>query len=749
MGRDICELCISKNIDDMKYLFPYIFGGAFLATSPLIAENSVPPVARVEHESEEEETTEMSGIPSLPETVLEEFTITASNQNKVRTSAFNATAINAADLENASRNIGDVLSKAPGMKVRYSGGEGSDMAVSMDGFTGKHVKIFIDGVPQDAAGFGINNIPVGLAERVEVYRGVVPVSLGGDAIGGAINIITKKSGGKRWWLDAAYSYGSFNTHKSHINVGNRWDNGLKLELNAFQNYSDNDYCVWAPVEDFVTGAINRRRPEKVRRFHDRYSNEAVIGKVSVTDRAWADLLQLSMTYSQMYKEIQTGVRQEIVYGDKHRRGQSFSPKLIYKKRNFIIDGLEANLNAGLTRNYTTQVDTSSYKYNWRGDREHLNSPGEQSYLHSRARNTNWNASAVMDYRPSHEHLITLSNLYAGHHRRNENLLVTPHSMDEIAKETRKDILGVSYRYSPSVPVNVTLFAKEYWQQVAGPQSTSASSDHFKRSVRSVAAMGYGGAAAWTLPIGVQVKGSYEKAYRLPTVDEMFGDEDLEQGDMGLRPESSHNINLGAGWEWASDQHNVRIEAGGVYRDTRDYIQRNILALSGGKSAATYVNYGKVRTLGYNLSGHYTLGEWISAGANFTHMNARDAMKYIAGSTPNVAYGERMPNLPYMFADGDLTLTWPGFGGKGNRLSLGYDMQYTKSFCYYASNIGGNSADYMIPDQWAHNLTLSYAIQQGRYVLSVECRNLTDARLYDNYSLQKPGRGFFGKIQLHI
>lgn len=40
-----------------------------------------------------------------------------------------------------------------------------------------------------------------------------------------------------------------------------------------------------------------------------------------------------------------------------------------------------------------------------------------------------------------------------------------------------------------------------------------------------------------------MKASYEKAYRLPTIEEMFGDEDLEMGDMTLKPESSHNLNL--------------------------------------------------------------------------------------------------------------------------------------------------------------------------------------------------------------
>ena len=58
------------------------------------------------------------------------------------------------------RTVG-ILAKAPGMKIRESGGVGSDMAVTMDGFSGKHVKVFIDGVPQEGVGnsFGINNIP--------------------------------------------------------------------------------------------------------------------------------------------------------------------------------------------------------------------------------------------------------------------------------------------------------------------------------------------------------------------------------------------------------------------------------------------------------------------------------------------------------------------------------------------------------------------------------------------------------------
>lgn len=237
---------------------------------------------------------------------LAEVVIVGNTLSKVRNSAFNATAVNTAELVNTTKTLGEALAKAPGMKIRESGGVGSDMAVTMDGFSGKHVKVFIDGVPQEGVGssFGLNNIPVNFAERIEVYRGVVPVGFGSDAIGGVINIVTPKHR-RRWFLDASYSYGSFNTHKSHVNFGQTLSNGFKYEINAFQNYSDNNYWVDSPVEDFNTGAINRKRLEHVRRFNDTYHNEAVMAKAGFVNKPWADRLMAGFTYSHMYKEIIT------------------------------------------------------------------------------------------------------------------------------------------------------------------------------------------------------------------------------------------------------------------------------------------------------------------------------------------------------------------------------------------------------------------------------------------------------------
>ena len=691
-------------------------------------------------------------ITISPETQqLDEVTVVSTGVSRLKRSAFNAVAVDTKELQNTTKNLSDALAKAPGMKLRESGGVGSDMQLMLDGFSGKHVKVFIDGVPQEGVGssFGLNNIPVNFADRIEVYKGVVPVGFGTDAIGGVINIVTNKKR-RRWFLDASYSYGSFNTHKSNVNFGQTFKNGFTYEINAFQNYSDNDYHIEAPVEDFETGRIDRDKKVRVKRFNDTYHNEAVVGKVGVVDKKWADRLMLGFTYSNMYQDIQTGVRQDIVYGQKHRKGHSLMPSLEYYKRNLFAKGLDVALTVNYNKNLTTNVDTASYKYNWYGDRKLLNSPGEQSYQHSRADNNNWNGTFTANYRLGKMHMLTFNHVLNTFSRSNTSLLAKEEQSDAIAKETRKNISGVSYRLMPSETWNLSVFGKYYNQFVAGPVATDANQNDYVRTTRSVSSIGYGAAGTYFILPGLQAKLSYEKAYRLPTIEEMFGNEDLEMGDIGIRPENSDNVNLNLSYNRTFGRHSVYVEGGLVYRNTKDYIQRNITDLSGGKSAATYINYGKVLTKGYNISARYGFGKWVSVGGNFTQMDVRDNMKTsISGSAENIAYKERMPNLPYIFADSDVTFYWRDLGRTGNALTVSYDNQYLQRFPYYSSKNGSNKGDYVVPSQFSHNLSLSYSLRDGRYNLSFECRNFTDEQLYDNFSLQKAGRAFYGKVRVYF
>ena len=702
------------------------------------------------------ERQKMNIVLSDSEVQLDEVVIMANGVSRVNRSAFNAVAIGTENLQNSTKNLSEALARTPGLKLRESGGVGSDMSMMLDGFTGKHVKIFIDGVPQEGVGeaFGLNNIPINYAERIEVYKGVVPVGFGTDALGGVINIVTSKHP-KGWSLDASYSYGSFNTHKSYANFSYTGANGLLFEVNAFQNYSDNSYWVDTPVEQFNadgTTVLDTSVEEHVQRFNDAYHNEAVIGKIGVVDKTWADRLVFGFNYSHMYKEIQTGVVQKVVFGQKHRKGHSLMPSLEYTKRNLFTRGLDLTLTANYNRNMTHNIDTAAYRYNWLGQSKYQNGTlGEQAYQDRRSDNDNWNATLTMKYRIGTAHSFVFNHVFNSFHRENTPTPGTTFSeADAFAKLTRKNISGLSYMLMPTERWNLSLFGKYYNQYNSGPVSTSASgSTDYVLLTNTTSSLGYGVAGTYFVLKGLQAKLSYERAFRLPTNEELFGDEDLELGSIGLKPEKSDNINLNLSYNNKWGVHGLYAEGSLIYRNTTDYIQRRIGTYTGNKSYASYQNHGKVKTEGYTLSVRYTYGEWVSLGGNFSHLDVRDNVKTLnAGSEQaNLTYKDRIPNQPYMFANSDISFYWNNCLAKGNQLSLTYDNYYQHSFPLYSESLGLKDSKEMVPTQFSHNLSLSYSLRQGRYNFSIECRNLTDAKLYDNFSLQKAGRAYYAKVRV--
>ena len=687
---------------------------------------------------------------------LAEVKVEANHMSRVNRSAFNAVALDLKGMAGLSKNLAEVLTSVPGVKLRETGGVGSDMQLMLDGFSGRHVKVFIDGVPQEGAetALDLNNLPVNFAERIEVYRGVVPVGFGTDAIGGVVNIVTNQQR-QRWFADASYSYGSFNTHKSSLRFGQSLRRGWFYEANAFQNFSDNDYHVDNYVtlfgEDGITESTDKNRTYRVRRFNDRFHNEAATGKIGVADKRWTDRLTLGFTYAHFYKEIQTGVKQEIVFGQKHRHGHSFIPSLEYRKRDLFARGLDVTATVNYNHNITHNIDTASYKYNWLGDRKYTGSPGEQSNQNNEQKNTNWNGTFTAHYRIGTAHAFTLNHVLSTFHRTTRSYVAGSSRLSDFStpKRTRKNVTGLSYRFIPSERWNATVFGKYYNQYNEGPVSQSDDGiGDYKLFSRRTNAFGYGAAGTYFILKGLQAKLSYEKAYRLPTNDELFGDDDLEAGRAELRPEKSDNVNLNLSYNPQFGQHGLYVEGGLIYRYTKDYIRRGLDRV-GDLNFGIYENHGRVKTKGYNVSVRYNYSRWLSLGGTWNSTDSRDDEKTRAEGTQQAAltYGQRIPNQPYRYANFDASLFWHDLLGKGNVLSLSYDSYYQHEFPLYWEAFGNPETKRRVPTQFSHNLTLSYSVKGGRYSFALECRNLTDEKLYDNYSLQKAGRAFYGKVRV--
>lgn len=74
----------------------------------------------------------------------------------------------------------DLVNRSPGIKIRQSGGLGSNVLINLNGFQGDAVRVFKDGIPMDYldGAYGLGYVPTNTLERVEVYKGVLPADLG-------------------------------------------------------------------------------------------------------------------------------------------------------------------------------------------------------------------------------------------------------------------------------------------------------------------------------------------------------------------------------------------------------------------------------------------------------------------------------------------------------------------------------------------------------------------------------------------
>ena len=221
---------------------------------------------------------------------------TKSQQKTIETSGFSAESINLKAQESRSIQLNQIIDNLPGVTVRQEGGLGSAVQYSINGLSGNAIKIFIDGTPLEYYGesYSLRSIPTNTIERIDVYKGVVPAELGGDILGGAINIITKKLNNKS--LDLSYQTGSFNTHQASLIGNHSGKNGLTVNGQLFYNYSDNNYKVWGEDVFIVEGITPV--PVRAKRFHDAYENYGTKVDLGATKVKWADEFLTSILYTE-------------------------------------------------------------------------------------------------------------------------------------------------------------------------------------------------------------------------------------------------------------------------------------------------------------------------------------------------------------------------------------------------------------------------------------------------------------------
>lgn len=196
------------------------------------------------------------------------------------------------DIERAqAQSVPDLLRRLPGISLSSNGGPGKATSLYLRGSESDHVLVLIDGVKAgsvSSGGASLQDLPVELIERIEVVRGPRSSLYGSEAIGGVIQIFTRKdtepgfkpwayagagsqstyegsagasASGERGWfvlgvssLDTAGIDAKANGANGHepdsdgyrnlsgsLRAGYRFDNGLELDGSLLQADSHNDF----------------------------------------------------------------------------------------------------------------------------------------------------------------------------------------------------------------------------------------------------------------------------------------------------------------------------------------------------------------------------------------------------------------------------------------------------------------------------------------------------------------------------
>lgn len=685
--------------------------------------------------------------------VLEEVTVKAITAKELNAqSPFSVQTIDLKKSYEKGGDVGEILNRASGVRLRSDGGLGAPVQVNLGGLQGKAVKLFKDGIPIELFGHGFNlgTIPVNMLDRVEIYKGVMPIYLASDALGGGVNFVSRHD--NKNFAELSYEVGSFNTHRVTANA--LWRNKAKtwyLGTSSSFNYSDNSYTINAPMP---TSPVTFK---DVRRFHDATNTYYAEGYAGIQNVAWADDLRLTLISSSFYKEIQHDSQMDKVYGDPYSKERNYTGLLTYKK-NFLNERLKTNIVGTYSLFKTKFIDTATVRYDWDGKIIGSNlKPGEINMGNNQHIDYRFFSSRVnLSYELSDRHTLDFSELFYQQNRKGSDPLGAISAIEGI------DVLSVPAVYRKD---NTALGLRSNWLGKEMESIIAAKYYHFKtegyttdnfgmgyRSSGSGQSLGYMGGLRWSRG-NYLVKASYEYATRLPDEYEIFGDARLIKENMDLKPERSHNINVNGQYRIENGDQVFTFSTGLFYRKVKDiiFLQLDI-------PFSRYINYEQAKVKGIELEASYAPSKRFDVGANATYQDIRriDIKEAMFRNLEN----SRVPNVPFLFGNFWLNYYFKDVLHSGDRVELNWNGNYTHRFFLHAipknqepglfEKSGNIQTSLIIPrdgrlGQFANNAGAYYHFAKPKLTLSAECRNIGDVKLYDNFNIQKPGRALYFKI----
>ena len=647
------------------------------------------------------------------------------------------TVIDMSNLRGTVSSVQDILLKTVGITLRSSGGVGSSSRISVRGLEGKRIGFFIDELPlgEQTDYIDINDIPIDMIDRIEIYKGVVPARFGGSSLGGAINIVIREYPDK--YADLSYGYESYNTHKAQgVFKRNLKQRGLVFGIGGGYTSSDNNYTFDSPFQEGL----------RITRNHDKY-RKLIIGGSFKAKKWWFDEVELEPVFVKTYKEIQ-GIEYDIREAHSQSLMTGLSNKL--EKDNFLTEGLNLDMFNGLVLTKMNFIDKATRRYEWDGSSYPTPSRygGEAGYNYpsdSDDKKLTFINKTNLEYILTERHSLNINSVFSMANGTPKDDLKTLSLGKQVNfdSQMRSWISGLTYDFRTLNDVFLnSLTVRHYMYTMHTQMAPLFVPGKYDVDV-SKSDFGVNNAMRYRFLPSLMGKLSAGYEVRIPSETELLGDGIAVIPSPDLLPERNLSANLGLLFDLTGKHPtNAQIEMNFFYMYLQDMIR-----YTAGLIGAQYQNFGEMRTLGVEFEAKADVLPSLYLYGNTTYQDLRDTRAYEPESTvPNPTKNKRMPNIPYLMANAGLEFHRENlFGGTGQNTRLFADIAFVEEY-YYDFEMT-QLQKRRIPRSTTIDIGFEHSFLNNKIFLSGKVRNITNEKTLSEFN--RPLMGINGGVKLRV
>jgi len=520
-----------------------------------------------------------------------------------------------------SHTVAEALSHAPG--VRVTTGAKNQATVSIHGFDQSKILFMIDGVPYYETNFGIldlSSIPTDNIAKIEIIKGAPSVLYGANAMGGVVNIITKKP------TDKPYSSASFElsgndtyrlsaSHGMKVGIFNYWLNYVNERSDGW-DLSDDYKPKEGTLKDSHKSPYKAVTTKKVfedggTRYNSDYEMQSISGRFGIERNKDSEYYT-----SIYYRTRDKGVPSNTV------SNQVFAPPVFsqfYADR--IPDYDEWGIDLDGRQRITDKLVTKA-KLFYHNHKDSLYSYEDPTFATILAKSNYKDylvgGSFVAEYQPVSWDAIRLAFSYKGdsHEERADNYLPYDKFFSYTGSVGLENeftmiknlsvILGVSYDWfdvTEAKKSNTSTATATYGQFLGQTDAYQPEDDTINPMI----------GANYIFSDKTKIYGSAARKSRFPTLKSLYSN--ISNGDPHLETEKSDNYTVGVSRPFGSF---LTADFSVFYHDVKDLITR-----VGSGSNKYYANVNSARMQGYEIGVEIYPVDKLILRADYTYNDAED------------------------------------------------------------------------------------------------------------------------------